>query len=118
VFLPMKELVYSNLMSETEIPLYIKYYSYFVKASGETVRVAGEGFVDDILGLGTFYPQWGIWKETMIKSIWPYELHDLIKERRERGEAIQPRLEALAASVKTDDNPILVVARLRPPPSN
>jgi hypothetical protein len=103
----MKELVF---FSENKPPPYI---TYFVKATGETVRVAGTGFVDDILGLGTCYPQWGIWKETMIKSIWPYELHDMIAERRRTGEAIDPRLEALAASVKPDDNPILILAHLR-----
>jgi hypothetical protein len=89
------------------------FITYFVKNTGETVRVAGNGFADDILGLSTFYPQWGIWEEKMITSIWPYELHDLVAERRRAGEIIAPRLETLAASVRTSDNPILIVAHLK-----
>jgi hypothetical protein len=112
--MPMKELVFLNLMSTTEEPVYDNYLTYFVKSTGETIRVAGDGFVDDILGLSDyFYPTWGIYKETMFSSIWPYELHDLIAARRLSGTPVDPRLEALAANTKVDDNPILIMAHLK-----
>jgi hypothetical protein len=114
LFMPMKELVFLNLMSATEEPVYDEYLTYFVKSTGETIRVAGDGFVDDILGLDDyFYPKWGIYEEAMFSSIWPYQLHDLIAERRRSGTAIDPRLEALAANTKVDDNPILIMAHLK-----
>ncbi len=109
-------------MSSMEIDLLVPdgagvpkpYYLFFVKATGETVRVAGEGFVDDILGLDApFIPKWGTHDEALISSIWPYELHDLIAERRRTGTPVDPRLEALAQNVKEGDNPILIIAHLK-----
>lgn len=109
VILPMKELVFFVPQEDRPLP----YITYFVKATGETIRVAGAGFVDDILGLGTFYPKWGVYREKMITSIWPYELHDLIAERQRTGTPVDPRLEALAVTVREGDNPILLFAHLK-----
>jgi hypothetical protein len=49
----------------------------------------------------------------MFSSIWPYQLHDLIAERRRSGIPIDLRLEHLAANTKVDDNPILIMAHLK-----
>lgn len=49
LFLPMKELAF--FMEVKPDP----YLAYFVKSTGETIRVQGNGFEDDLLGLDYFF---------------------------------------------------------------
>jgi len=89
------------------------YIIYYEKETGKTTRVNGKGFVDDILGMEFFYPQLGFFDEKMISFIWPFELFDYIKECKERGREVNPKLLTLSKQVKEDDNPILILFHLK-----
>ena len=89
------------------------YIVLFDKRTGKTVRVKGNGFVDDILGMDTFYPQLGVFDEKLITYIWPFQLLDYIKECKDSGREVNSQLLTLSKKVKEDDKPILILAHLK-----
>ena len=89
------------------------YIVYYDKDTGKTVRVKGNGFEDDLLGMDFFYPLLGVFDEKLITYIWPYELLNYIDECREKGREINPQLMALSKKVDPEDNPVLILAHLK-----
>lgn len=90
------------------------YIVYYEKNTGNTAKVKGEGFVDDLLGFNnSFFPTLGIYDDNLISSIWPYELLAYINESKAKGREINPQLLALSKQVKEDDNPILIFVHLK-----
>ena len=89
------------------------YIVYYDKHTGKTVRVKGNGFEDDLLGMDYLYPLLGVFDEKLITYIWPYELLNYIDECREKGRKVNPKLLALSKQVKEDDNPVLILAHFR-----
>ena len=89
------------------------YIIYYDKSTGKTTQVKGKGFVDDLLDMGFFYPQLGVFDEKMISFIWPFELLEYIKECRDRGCEVNPQLIALSKRIKPDDNPVLILVHLK-----
>ena len=88
------------------------YIIYYEKNNGKATRVNGKGFVDDILGMDFFYPEF-IYDEKLITPVWPYELHDFIEEQRDRGREISPQLLEFSKKIKPEDNPILILVHLK-----
>ena len=89
------------------------YVVLFDKQTGKTVRVKGNGFIDDILGMDTFYPLLGVYDEKLITYIWPFELLKYIDECREKGKEVNPQLIELSKKIDAEDNPILILAHLK-----
>lgn len=87
--------------------------AYYNKKTGETVAVDGEGFMDDLSSLGTFYPLWGTHNDYMITSYWPFELREKMEEDEQSGKKIDPKLRTVLSEVKDEDNPILVMVHLK-----
>ena len=88
------------------------YIVIFNKNTGNLKKVE-RGFIDDLLGMGFFFPKVGIYDEKMISFIWPFELFDYIEDYKERGREVNPQLVALSKKVKADDNPILILVHLK-----
>ena len=111
VFFFMKELInFPEMRGLTPPDPYIVYHD---KNSGKITRVKGKGFVDDLLGMDFFYPKLGIFNEKMITYIWPFELLNYIKECKEKGREVNPKLITLSKQVKEDDNPVLILFHLK-----
>jgi len=90
------------------------YIVCYEKATGTTFRIAGSGFVDDLLGLDDFfYPALGFYDEKIFTAVWPYELQDKIKESKAKGREVHPQLLALSQRIQPDDNPILIFVHLK-----
>jgi hypothetical protein len=87
--------------------------AYFNKKTGETVAVDGEGFMDDLSSLGTFYPSWGTHENYMVASYWPFELREIAEKLEQAGKPIDKNLLDLLSIVKNDDNPVLVMVHFR-----
>ena len=87
--------------------------AFYDKSTGKTISVKGKGFTDDIWGMDYFYPNCGAYVDKLIKSVWPFELHELIDERHSKGEKVHPELLELAKKVKPEDNPVLLIVHLR-----
>ena len=111
IFFQMTEIIQLAPLRGKQAP--DPYIIYYDKVNGKTTRVNGKGFVDDILGMDSFYPQLGIFDEKMITYIWPYELLSYIDECREKGRVVNPQLLALSKRLKEDDNPILILFHLK-----
>ena len=89
------------------------YIVYYEKRTGNTIRVKGKGFVDDLLGLDFFYPNSDAYDNQLITSVWPHEIHDYIDECKDKGREVNPRLLALSKQVKAEDNPVLIFVHLK-----
>ena len=89
------------------------YIVYYEKRTGNTIRVKGKGFVDDLLGLDFFYPNSDFYDNQLITSIWPHEIHDYIEDCKDKGREVNPRLLALSKQVKAEDNPVLIFVHLK-----
>ena len=90
------------------------YVVCYEKNSGQTFRINGNGFVDDLLGLDEFfYPSLGIYDEKLIISIWPHELLEYLKDNKITDRKVNPQLLALSKQVKEDDNPIIIFVHLK-----
>ena len=89
------------------------YIVYYEKRTGNTIRVKGKGFVDDMLGFDFFFPNSDTNDNQLVTSIWPYEIFDYIKECKEKGREVNPRLLALSKQVKEEDNPVLIFVHLK-----
>ena len=87
--------------------------AFYNKSTGKTTAVKGNGFTDDILGMDYFYPNCGAYVDKLIKTIWPFELHDYIDECRSNGKKVHPKLLELAKKVKPEDNPVIFMAHLK-----
>jgi hypothetical protein len=83
------------------------------KITGETVAVEGEGFTDDLSSLGTFYPRWGTHDNYMITSWWPFELKEKVEKLESSGKPVDRNLKNLLDVLEEDDNPVLVLVRLK-----
>jgi len=110
VFFMTEIITFAESRGKTPPKPYIIYYD---KNNGKTIRVKGNGFVDDLLGMDFFYPELGIFEGKMITYIWPHELHDYIEKCKESGREVNPQLIALSKKLKPDDNPVLIVAHLK-----
>ena len=88
--------------------------AFYDKPTGQTTSVKGKGFSDDILGMDYFFPDCGAYVDKLIKSVWPFELHDFINECHSKGKKVNPKLIELAEKINSEDNPILIVAHLKP----
>ena len=111
LFFQMKEII--NLAEQRGKEPTEPYIVLFDKRTGNTMRIKGNGFVDDILGMDIFYPILGVYDEKLITYIWPFELLKYIDECREKGKEVSPQLLALSKKVDAEDNPILILAHLK-----
>ena len=89
------------------------YIVLYEKRTGNTIRVKGKGFVDDLLGLDFFFPNSDAYDNQLITSVWPHEIHDYIDECKDKGREVNPRLLALSKQVKAEDNPVLIFVHLK-----
>lgn len=96
-----------------KLPDPILQIAYYNKGTGVTVAVDGQGFVDDLSSLGTFYPVWGTHDNYMITSYWPYELRNQAEKVEQSGKEVDKNLKNLLSIVKDEDNPVLVMVRLK-----
>lgn len=96
-----------------KLPDPILQIAYYNKGTGVTVAVDEQGFVDDLSSLGTFYPVWGTHDNYMITSYWPYELRSQAEKIEQSGKEVDKNLKDLLSVVKDDDNPVLVMVRLK-----
>lgn len=87
--------------------------AYYDKKLNTTKAVSGDGFIDDISSLGTFYPLLGIHDNCMVNSFWPYELKEKVDLLRQNGDTVDAKLLNLVDKVKDEDNPILVLVHLK-----
>ena len=87
--------------------------AFYDKLSGKTVAVAGNGLIDDIDGGMIFYPSLGVSGNTMVYSVWPYELKDYVQRKKEEGGTVSERLVTFVNSLDDEQNPILVIAHLK-----
>ncbi len=70
--------------------------------------------IKDDLGIGgSFIPVCGACNEKLINIIWPYQIHELIQEKKNKGKKIDDGVINLMSRVKEDDNPILIIAHLK-----
>ena len=112
LFFLMTEIIY--LAERRNLPPPQPYIVCYEKSTGETFRVKGKGFVDDLLGLDDYYyPQLGIFDGRLISAIWPYELLESINSSKAKGREVNPQLLELSKQVKEDDNPILIFVHLK-----
>lgn len=88
--------------------------AYFDKQTEETIAVEGDGFVDNISSLGIFYPLLGIHDNCLINTYWPFELQDRLDSLQRIGKPVDKKLQHLLNQMKPDDNPIVVMAHLKP----
>ena len=111
VFFLMKEiLLMAELRKKTTPSPYIVIYD---KKTDQVIRVKGNGFVDDLLGMDFFYPQLGVFDQKMISYIWPHELFDYIEECTKQKREVSPKLLSLSKKVDVEDNPILILIHLK-----
>ena len=110
VFFRMNEMIQFHERRGKEPP--VPYIALFDKNTGETVRVKGSGFVDDLMGMDHFYPD-KIFDEKMISYIWPHELLDFIEESQKNGHTVNPKMLALSKTIDADDNPIIIFVHLK-----
>ncbi len=87
--------------------------AYFDKRTSQTVAVKGDGFIDDISSLGTFYPTRGIYQDCMVTIYWPHELKERIDSLQKIDETIDPKLLNLLENMDEEDNPIVVMAHFK-----
>jgi len=85
--------------------------AFFDKQTGKTTSVKGNGFVDDIFGMDSYLPLWGACNNMLIKSVWPWELQELVDNNNKLRENKQ--LMDVLSRTKPEDNPILIVAHLK-----
>ena len=111
LFFPMIEILQMAEPRGKKPP--VPYIVYFDKNTGKTVRVRGNGFVDDLLGMDYFYPNLGIFNGKMIKIIWPHELNDFIEDCKKNKREVSPQLIALSKKIDVEDNPILILAHVK-----
>ncbi len=88
--------------------------AYFDKRTKNTTVVEGEGFVDDISSLGTFYPLLGIHDNCMVNTYWPYQLQERVDSLQRIGKPVDKKLQGLLENMSPEDNPIVVMAHLKP----
>lgn len=113
IFFQMMEIFLASKYRETSPPI-PNYVIYYEKETGETIRVKGHGFEDDLLGMyDYFYPRLGVYDEKLISFFWPHQLFDYIDRQREGGNEINPKILALSKQVKRDDNPVLILFHLK-----
>ena len=60
-----------------------------------------------------FYPSLGVSGNTMVYSVWPYELKDYVQRKKEEGGTVSERLVTFVNSLDDEQNPILVIAHLK-----
>ncbi|MDR1644197.1 MAG: 6-bladed beta-propeller, partial [Tannerellaceae bacterium] len=87
--------------------------AWYDKKTGETVAVDGEGFIDDLSSLGTFYPLCGTHEDYMITYQWPFDLRERVNSLESSGQWVDKNLKELLSSVEDEDNPILIMAHLK-----
>ncbi|MCD7936490.1 MAG: 6-bladed beta-propeller [Tannerellaceae bacterium] len=83
----------------------------FDKSTGK--MNGGKKIIDDIGGMDTFFPSWGVFEDKMLSFIWPYELEEFITEKQEKGQKVDSRLLELMGKVDIEDNPVMIVAYLK-----
>lgn len=59
-----------------------------------------------------FFPSQGVLDEKMIHAVWPFEIHDFIKECQKSGRTVNPRILEFSKTMKDEDNPVLVLVHL------
>jgi len=69
--------------------------------------------VDDIGGMDSYLPLWGVCNNKMVNAIWPYELQEFIEQKQERKQPIDRRLVEFSQKVDLEDNPIMIIAHLK-----
>lgn len=87
--------------------------AYFDKQKHRTTAVEGDGFIDDISSLGTFYPLKGIHGNSMLASYWPYELAEKADSLKQIGLPVDEKLLEVLDRTTDDNNPILVMVHLK-----
>ncbi|MCD7936489.1 MAG: 6-bladed beta-propeller [Tannerellaceae bacterium] len=88
-------------------PFLIRFDKFTGKIEG------GKKLIDNIGGMDTFLPLWGICNDKMVNAIWPYELDEFIREKQEKGQKVDSRLLELMDKVDIEDNPVMIVAYLK-----
>ncbi len=89
-----------------------KYFT--IRIDKKTGKITGaKTLVDDLGGMDSFRPAWGICNNIMVNAIWPYKLEEFISEKQKKNQKVDERLLLLAKKVDTEDNPILIFAHLK-----
>ena len=91
----------------------ISQIAFFDKQTGKTVSTKAGGFVDDMIGMDMYLPEWGACNNMLIKSIWPYELLGYVDECKRSGRKVNQQIMDLVEKIDIEDNPILIVAHLK-----
>jgi len=87
--------------------------AFFDKQTGKTVSTKVGGFVDDMIEMDMYLPEWGACNNMLIKSIWPYELLGYVDECKRSGRKVSQQIMDLVEKIDIEDNPILIVAHLK-----
>ncbi|MDL2281956.1 6-bladed beta-propeller [Parabacteroides sp. OttesenSCG-928-G06] len=88
--------------------------AFLVCIDKRTGAVSGaKKVVDDLGGLDSFAPKWGICNGIMVNAIWPYELQEFVDKKKANNQSVDQRLIDLLNSVDEEDNPILIFAHLK-----
>lgn len=87
--------------------------AYYDKETGETVVASGDGFEDDLLGTGAFFPKSRAFNNRLVKMVWPHELTELLDKKRSENSKIHPKLLELEKQLDVEDNPVLFVVHLK-----
>ena len=90
------------------------HWAYHDKKTGETKSI--KHLINDIDGLANFSKfedLIGINEGVLMRAVWPYEVDAYVQRKKEKGEAVDPRLEELLVDYDEEDNPILFLYYLK-----
>ena len=90
------------------------HWAYHDKQTGETKSI--KHLINDIDGLANFSKfedLIGINEGVLMRAVWPYEVDAYVQRKKEKGEAVDPRLEELLVDYDEEDNPILFLYYLK-----
>ncbi len=89
------------------------YRGIFDKNTGETETAPFEnGFTDDLNGFMNIHPVMENWDNCLISFLQPIDILTWFEEHPEEASRLKPEISRLK-DLKEDDNPVLVVARLK-----
>lgn len=84
--------------------------AFYDKETRNVITSGEDGFIDDILYGPNFKPLCGVYNDLLVSWIWPFELKDYIKINEE---TVSSTLKEFSKSLNADDNPVLIIAKLK-----
>lgn len=89
------------------------YRGIFDKTTGETrIALYKDGFADDLNGFMPIHPTIENWDNSLVAFLQPIDILTWFEEHPEEAEKLKPEIRRLK-EIKEDDNPVLVVAKLK-----